>query len=36
MAAWGLLIEAGARIMAGHVEHLVPAWAAAFFRKAGN
>ena len=24
MAAWGLLIEAGARTMAGHVAHLVP------------
>ena len=36
MAAWGLLIEAGSRTMAGHVEHLVPARAAAFLRPAGN
>ena len=36
MAAWGLLIEAGSRTLAGHVEHLVPARIAAFLRPAGN
>lgn len=37
MAAWGLLIETGARTMAGHVAHLVPPRVAArLTRRAGN
>jgi hypothetical protein len=37
MAAWGLVIEAGARTMAGHVAHLVPArMSARLTRSAGN
>lgn len=36
LAGWGLLIEISARTMAGHVAHLVPAPAAAFFARSAN